>query len=196
MTKKVEIDESQLAILQRAHKVLTDLNAKPDSRRHLESGLKILNPELETEADIIERNAKPYIERIEDANKRVAALEKQLADDAAARKAAADAAAVAVQMQWLDEQNYTEEGKTKIKAMMTERGIADVTAAAALFDKQNPKPVSVAGANYESDSWNLRGDGKDENLKQLFTNEDQWADNEVQTTLNEMRRAQANAQAA
>lgn len=192
MSKKVEIDEAEVSALRRAAKVLQELNAKPESRKHLEKGLKVINPDLETEEDVAARLAAPHLAQIEAANKRAEALEKRLDDADKAAREAADAAKVTKALSWLDDQNYTDEGKAEIKKIMEAELIPNVEAAAALFEKRNPKPVSVPGANYESDSWNLRGDTKDDNLKELFTNEDAWGDKEAARTLNDIRRAQVN----
>ena len=194
--KKVEIDEGDLATLQNAYKLLQTMNGNPEARRNLEKGMKVINPQLETEDDIAARIAAPHVERISKLEADLAATQKSIADREAAAAAAAEDARTNSALGWLDTQSYTDEGKAEIKKIMVDEKVANVEAAAALFEKRKPKPVVIPGANYESDSWNLRGDPDDKNLEALFKNEDAWADREAALTLNAIRQQGANAQAA
>lgn len=194
--KKIEIDEDTFNQFQNAVGLLQKLNGTPEARKHLEKSLKVLNPQLETEEDAAARIAQPYVERIAAAEKAVTDLRESLAAEKAAAATAAEEARTAGALGWLDAQDYTEEGKAAIKKIMVDEKIPNVEAAAALFEKRTPKPVVIAGANYESDAWNLRGDPEDKNLKSLFENEDQWADREAAITLNAIRKDAARAAAA
>lgn len=192
---KVEIDQTDLDQYRNAVGILQKINGDPEARKHLERGLKVINPKLETEEDAAARIAAPYVAQIESTKTQLEALTKRLDDERTAAATAAEEARTNSALGWLDTQDYTEEGKTEIKKIMVDEKIPNVEAAAALFEKRRPKPVVIAGANYEQDGWNFRGDGEDKNTEALFKNEDAWADREAALTLNAIR-ADAAKQAA
>lgn len=183
---KVEIDDGQLQGMQRAVALLEKLNQSPKARRHLEQAVKAEFPDIQTQDEQVEALAAPYIEKVEAVSKkledRLAAID---ARERAEQEAAADNALIA-SFGRLKSQGYTEEGLAKIATLMTERRIADPEAAAALFDRMNPKPPPETPASWEPQSWNI-----DQNAvvdtKALFTDEDRWADAEVGKVLAEVR---------
>jgi hypothetical protein len=84
-------------------------------------------------------------------------------------------------------QGYTDEGIEAVKDIMKNEGIKNPNHAAAIFDKMNP-PQPAAPNGLASSSWNFGGQGTaDEDLKQLWTNEDAWADKEAIKTFQEFR---------
>lgn len=195
-TQNITLTPDQFAAYKNAMDLLQKVNGNPDARRKMESAFKVLNPNLETEEDIAARYAQPFVEQLNATNETLKSLKEELAKRDADAVTATENQRFDRAMTWLDGQGYTDEGKEAIKKIMTEEKIPVVEAAAALFDKRNPKPIEIPGSNYEGDSWNFRGDPKDDNLKQLFENEDAWADREAAMTLNTMRRQAAAAQAA
>ncbi|MGE3582794.1 MAG: hypothetical protein AB7J28_15425 [Hyphomonadaceae bacterium] len=193
---KVEIEQSELETYRNGLALLQKMNATPEARRHMERSLKVLDPNLETEEDISNRLAAPHLERVQKAEETVAELKKRLDDEADARRRAEEESYTQRELSKLDDPKLglTDEGKEEIKKLMTTRKIADVDAALALHERLNPKPEPLP-SSYEASSWNLRGDTEDKNINLLFKNEDLWADQEAQKTLNQMRREQAMAAA-
>lgn len=183
---KVEIDDSELQGYRRAVGLLEKLNASPKARAHLERAVKAEFPDVKTQEEQIEEFAAPHLQKVTET---VEALNKRLADiDAREKKLAEDAAdnALIASFGRLKQQGYTEEGLAKIATLMTDRRIPDPEAAAALFDRMNPKPAPEAPSSWEPQSWNI-----DQNAvvdtKALFTDEDRWADAEVGKVLADIR---------
>jgi hypothetical protein len=75
----------------------------------------------------------------------------------------------------------------KIKALMVDRNIADPEAAAALFERMNPAPVE-SRSTWEPDTWNIKDDAVENDVKGLFADPDRWADREVGKVLADVRR--------
>lgn len=183
----ITISADQLALYQRGLGLLQKLEANPASKPLLEQAVKIHFPDVTTEAETVERNVKPHLEPV------MGALEKinaRFEAEDAAKAAAADKAAEAEiegSFSALAKQGYTAEGLEKIKGLMVDRKIADPYAAAALFDKQNP-PAQIDAGGYTPQNWDLgAGHAAGDSLKELFANEDAWAEKQVGQVLTEMR---------
>lgn len=189
----VTITREQAQTYQNAIDLLQKVNANPAARKEMERAFKVINPALETEEEVAARLAAPFVDKLTATQAELADVKKRLADEDAARAAAADQAKVATAMSWLESQDYTDEGKAAIKKLMTDESIPNVQAAAALFEKRNPPPVNIPGANYQADSWDLRGAPDDKNSEALFKDESAWADREAAMALNEIRTTQARA---
>jgi len=183
----VTIPRATLDAMSRATNLLTRLGSDPRTQAQIEAAVKVLHPEVTTEAEKTELAVAPIVTPIKEALDRVMArFDKEDAD-----RAAASAAAVETRLEEdfraLSRQGYTSEGLEKIKGLMVDRNIADPYAAAALFDKQNPAPVDAG--TYTPATWDLgAGHGGDAtSLKELFTNEDAWAEKQIGVVLGEMR---------
>jgi len=192
---KVEIDESELAGMQRALGLLTKLNNSQKARKHLERAVKEEFPDVVTDEERTAEIAAPYVEQIKQMEKK---LDDRLsAMDAERKKAAEDAADFDLWNRFSSLQTkhgYTEEGMTKIAALMKERAIADPDAAAALYDRLNPKPPEPVPSTWEPSRWNFTEDeDKSVDVKALYGNPDRWADQEVGKILADVR---SNAAAA
>lgn len=182
----VELSDEQYAVLTKASQFLTEAAQSPATRREFERMAKKLRPDIETTDDIAAAAAAPYIEQIETSNRRLDDfLTAQQKRDQDAVDAQADHARDEA-FGRLKAEGYTEDGIEKITRLMIERNIADPEAAAALFDRQNPKPLE-GHASWEPDSWNIRDEAVDRDVSGLFENEDKWADREVANVLNEIR---------
>lgn len=183
---KREVDEAELASYQRAVTLLEQLNGNPKARTHLERAVKAQFPDIKTQEEQIEEYAAPHMAKV---NETVEALNKRLADlDARERKQAEDAADYALlsSFQRLKAQGYTDDGISKIAGLMTERKIADPEAAAALFDRMNPKPPPETPSAWEPQHWNIESNAVVD-TKALFTDPDKWADAEVGKVLADVR---------
>jgi len=141
---KVEIDEAQYAAQQRLTALYQGMMANPKAREQLYAAAKLVDPNLPTP----ELDAKgEIIGEIQKRDEEIAALKKRMDDDAAAREQ--EKLTQQFAQTWdakrarLREQGYTSDGIEKIEKLAEERGIVDLDAAAALFDKQNP-PASLS----------------------------------------------------
>lgn len=184
----VTLTDEQYATMKRAVDFLQEAATKPETRRGFEKIAKTLRPEIETTEDIAASYAAPHIEEL---NATRAKLDEFLAAQTKREQDAADAAADRRLNEAFERQRaagYTEEGIGKIKQLMIDRGIADPEAAAALFDRQNPKPSDIPGA-WEPDHWNIRTDAVENDVEGLFRDPDKWADKATYSILAEMRGA-------
>lgn len=181
-----EITEDQLAVFHKATAFLQEAATNSATKRDFERLVKKIRPDVETAEDIAAEVAKPYVEKLEAATKRLddymaAQDERSRSQSTAESDAARDAA-----FNRLKAEGYTLEGLDNIKRLMVDRSIADPEAAAALFDRMNPKPAA-GGASWEPANWDIRNDAVDNDVAGLFANEDLWADKMVGTVLNEIR---------
>lgn len=188
---KVEVDQSELEGLRRARMLLEQLNGSSKARPLFERAIKAEFPDVVTQEEQAEQLAQPFIQRVTDVEKK---LEERLAaidaKEAAAREKAADAELHGA-FDRLRQAGYTNEGLGKIAALMADRNIPDPEAAAALYDRQNPKPVEAPPSSWEPQSWNYSGEDPAINVKELFGNPDAWADKEVGKILADVRRGSA-----
>lgn len=181
-----EVADADLAVLQNAYALLKEMQADPKAKRDFERAIKAVRPQVETEADVADRIAAPYVEQIKALEDKITARFSEEDTRRAARAEADQERSVSDAFTRLSEQGYTEDGLDKIKALMIDRRIPDPEAAAALFDKQNPKPPSDTPSwepNYWSNDPNLAV-----NTKELFEDSERWADKEVGKVLHEMRK--------
>lgn len=181
-----EISDDQLAVFQRGMALLQEASTKPETRRDFERLVKKLRPDVETTDDIAANAAAPYVERIEAATSRI--------DDFIAAQAKQQADALEAQSDRLRDEafgrlrqdGYTDDGLGAIKQLMVDRNIADPEAAAALFDRMNPKPIEGT-SSWEPPAWDLRGNAVERDVDGLFQNADAWADKEVYNVLKDIR---------
>lgn len=184
----VTLTEEQYATMKRAVDFLQEAATKPETRRQFEKMAKVIRPEIETTEEIAAAAAAPYVEELKGVKGQLEDfLKAQTERETAAREEAAN--------RQLDDafgrlkaDGYTEEGLEKIKGLMVTRSIADPEAAAALFDRMNPKPSDIPGA-WEPDHWDIRANAVENDVEGLFKDPDKWADRQVYSILNEMRGA-------
>jgi hypothetical protein len=188
---KVEIDEAQLAVLNRAMTVLDNVNKNPAARRKMEAAFKEIDPNLETEEDIANRHAGPIKAQLDEERAARLALEKKFEDQLAA---AAQREEVAQSNAALDRirVNYSDDAMDRIKQIMVDRKIADPEAAALVFDKLNPPAPQITTSSYESEFYDMAPAGASvEDTRLLFSNPDAWEDKMIKQVLIEERRVAA-----
>lgn len=112
---------------------------------------------------------------IENVSKELAELRKQMAEDKAERERAARVAEFTATWEGgkgkLRQAGYTDEGVAAIEKLAQERGIPDLEAAQALFDKLNPpqEPSSPSGfGTWDFFSTDDKGQPQDDYIKRLF----------------------------
>ncbi len=143
---KVEIEESELASLQRVNNFATAALANPKTRTTFLKVQKTLNPDavipeldatesVMTSVSGVEQKLNSVIERLE--ARETAAAEAERTRELQGR--------VSTGQKLLRDGGYTAEAIGKIEALMLERGIADYEAGMVLFDRLNPAPPPSDG---------------------------------------------------
>jgi hypothetical protein len=143
----VEIDETQLLGMRGLTEQVSKMLAHPEARKLVLKARKTVDPN----ASIPEIDAsEPVNAELAKINERLEAMAKSQAEERAAAKAEAETAKFT--QQWdakksaLKRQGYMDEAIEGIEKLATERGIADLDAAAAYYDKLNP-PATVVHPN-------------------------------------------------
>lgn len=183
----VELTDEEAAAARRAIQLIQAMNNNPQARTHLERSLKEVYPTVQTSEDIAANLAKPYADRIEGLEKRIA--DKEAAEAKAAQDRATSEALARMESSFgrlREHKGLTAEGEEKVKQIMRDRTIPDPEAAFALFESQNPRP-SQEQAGWVPDQWNYDRDAVAD-TKGLFENPERWADDMVGQVLLEERR--------
>lgn len=184
-----EIDDATLETMQKGFSLLQRLSTDPKTKRAFEAQLKTLHPEIETTEDVAAAYAAPHLEKFEalatNIGERLAKMDERDAKTREAEEVRETEDAFAR----LRAGGYTDDGLGAIRTLMVDRRIADPEAAAALFDKQNPK-MDTRPAAWEPDSWNYQERAVENDMEGLLKNPDRWADKQVALVLNEMRRGE------
>lgn len=182
----VTLPKAQADALMRGMTLLQKLDSDPRSKALVEDAVKLHFPEVRTSKEETEAQIAPLMAPVRETLEKINA---RLEAEDTARKEAADKAVetrLETDFAKLSSQGYTNEGLEKIKALMIDRGIADPYAAAALFDKSQPKVSDVS--SYTPQNWDLgAGHAQGDSLKELFANEDAWAEKQIGVVLNDMR---------
>lgn len=148
MPKMVEIDETQLIAQQNVVALVNKALANPKTRSAMQKIAREVNPD----ASVPELDAKEEVLSVVEQERAARlALEKRLDDEKAEREA--EKQANAFKAQWdskkdrLRAEGWLDEGIEKVEAFAQERGIADLEAAAAYYEKLNPPadPVMPSG---------------------------------------------------
>lgn len=145
--KTIQVDEGQFLATRGLVQLYEQINANPKARELLHSAAKIVNPTIATP----ELDAKAELRAELDAEKAERLkLQERIDADIAAREAADRTRQFTEswnsKVSGLRRAGYTDEGIEKITKLAEERGLVDLDAAAALFDKMNPPaPVSQPG---------------------------------------------------
>lgn len=206
----VEIDQDQLVRLQAlakeaetagpSKKLLDKIGSNPKTRMNL---LKLWK-EVEPETTIPEIDAAtPHLEALEGVKKELADFRKALEDEKTEAKKKQTLEEIDNQIakgrKRLKDQGFTQEGVEAVEKLMQDRSISDYDAAAALWEKENPKEEPITPTNYGEAQWNLLSDNQeDEGIKaavQLPRGPAQnralerWKNKEIQSFFNEVRGA-------
>ena len=182
-----ELSDEEHARYLQLTKVVSGLQANPESRQHLERGLKVLNPQMTTSEEAVHAIQAPLLAQIEE----MRAEQKRRDDEAAAAatKSAEDAALARMNdgfARLRSQYGVTDTGEAEVRKIMQERNIYDPEAAFALFEKQNPAP-RPEHSSWVPDQWNYEQDLMPDS-KKWFADPDGAADQAVGQVLLEMRR--------
>lgn len=151
----VEVDELQLQQSNKLKQTVESWLKNPKARRKVLEAQKLVDPK----AEIPELDEPDPIEALRaESSAQIAALQKKIDDDAAARER--DGRIQQLQslkdtgIKRLREQRYTDDGIKAVEKIMEEKGILDPLDAAAIFERDHPPqmPVTQSGG---SGSWNF-----------------------------------------
>lgn len=139
MAKMVEVDEAEYNKMVALRGVAAKIVAKPESRRLLEQAQKLVDPNALTPMlDEEARNRAPVEAMEKNFNEKLAALEKERADEKREANLAAIATRQTAGLAQLRKQGYTDEGVAAVQKLMEDKGLLDVEDAVAIFERANP----------------------------------------------------------
>jgi len=169
-----EIDEAEYVAQRQLATLFNTMLQHPDARKLVQKATKIVNPQ----AAIPEIDAKEEVmTEVEKVRADLLALREERDTEKAQREADKKTADFADS--WGKQKNkllrggYTDEGVTAVEKLAEERGIPDLEAAAALFEKLNPPPDPAQPRG--SGNWDLfegAQDTDDDERKRLLANPD------------------------
>lgn len=186
----VEVEDAELNVLRSAKALIDRFGSNPKTRAQLHALVKEIDPTV----IIPEHDAKnEVLKEIEKRDSQIAELRKLIEDDKTERTKKEHSATVensiASGRKKLRDDGYTDEGVQGVEKLMEERGIADYDAAAALFERTNPKDEPVSPSDYGRD-WNLmKPEEKDEDHKLLLKDPKAFQAKQIRQFMTERRQA-------
>lgn len=151
----VEVDELQLQQSTKLRQTVENWLKNPKAKRKILEAQKIVDPK----ADIPELDEPDPIEALRtESDAKIAALQKKIDDDAAARERDGRLAQLQTLkdngIKKLRDQRYTDDGIKAVEKIMEEKGILDPLDAAAIFERDHPPqaPVQQTGS---TGGWNF-----------------------------------------
>lgn len=191
-----EVSDAELTILRNAHGLLQRMDRDPKTKPLLERAIKVFHPEVVTAEESAQASFAPMLEPVTAA---MTKIQERLDADAAERQAAverqAEQSLESTFAGYQKAHGLTDEGVNSIKELMVKRHIADPEAALALWNQQNPKPVTEGAPAWQPEGWDLASAGNNvggvRDLEGLMKDPDGWADKEAAIVMNEIRVGQA-----
>ncbi len=165
--ESVEMSAEEAKLLRGSKTLMDQLLKNPKTRRDAEKLVKTLYPDTTTTDDL----AAPYVEEIKSVKAELEEFKKSRNDEKMDAKLNA-------QLDQLRADGYTDEGLEKIKELMVKESLPNALAAAAFWEKLNPKTVTASSA-FQPTDWGFGRKTDDADLKLLFDDEDAWADREA-----------------
>lgn len=186
----VELDESEVLALRNSKAVLDRLGSNSKTRQRLLSLVKEISPDTAIpEIDA----ARPVLDVVSKVSERLDAMAKKMderdADESKTKSAREIESMVEKGRAKLRTAGYQDDGIEAIEKLMQDRGLIDYDAAAALFEKQQPKDNMVQPSDY-SKSWDFGtpADG-DDTSKNWLKDPVAQSRTEVSKFMREMRAA-------
>ena len=188
---QVEIDENELVQLRRLQGVAQKITANPEAKKLLEKAYKTVEPNAPTPTLDQEKLIQ---EPLNEATKRIQALEEQLKKDKEDGENRTKLAALQDQVEKgfakLRSDGWQEDGIKKVDELMKEKGILDPLIAASWIEKNTPQPEPVTPSG--SGAWSFIDGVQDSeaDLKKLIDtkgNSEPLTDKMARDALNEFR---------
>jgi len=165
--ENVEMTAEEARLLRGSKTLMDQLLKNPKTRRDAEKLVKTLYPDTTTTDDI----AEPYVKEIQTVKAELEEFKRSRDNEKIDGK-------LNKQLDQLRADGYTEEGLEKIKELMVKESLPNALAAAAFWEKLNPKTVTASSA-FQPTDWGFGRKTEDADLKLLFEDEDAWADKEA-----------------
>lgn len=162
-----EIDDNQLKLLNGSKALLDKLLSSPKTRRSTEKLIKEHYPETVISDDL----AEPYLAEVKGLRKDFEDFRKDLQGNKLDERLANEIAE-------LRDQDWTDDGIEKLKKLMIDREIPSIKDAAAVWEKRNPPKPQEPSIMAPTD-WGFGRKTDDPDLKELFSDEDSWAEKEA-----------------
>jgi hypothetical protein len=140
MAKMVEVDEGEYNQMVALRGVAAKIVAKPESRRLLEQAQKLVDPNASTPMLDEEARVRAPVEALEkNLTEKLAALEKERAEEKREANLAAIATRQTAGLAQLRKQGYTDEGVAAVQKLMEDKGLLDVEDAVAISNAPIPR---------------------------------------------------------
>jgi hypothetical protein len=185
-----EIDDGQLAEFKRAAAILKELSADNATGIELKKLMKKKwptwsDPELDA-LEVVTKAEEKIGKRADDSVAELKTMLQSVIDERKKEKEDSTVEAFKKRLDKVrDDYGYTEEGVNKILEVMKDRGIQNPEDAAIIFEKNQPAPVAEHKP-YTTRMAFVRPDGKDDqSYKDLMTDPEQWAVDEMYASLRE-----------
>lgn len=153
--KTIEVDEAQYLAQQQTVQALSQIVANPKAKKLLLEAQKVVNPNITIPQDYQDEVRTEFEAKLKKQSDEFEAFKKAQEEKEAKDKE--EAAKRAFVDNWesakgrLRGQGYQDEGIAAIEKLAQERGIPDLEAAAALFDRLNPPATPIqSGRGYGS----------------------------------------------
>jgi hypothetical protein len=189
----IEIDEAEYNRLKGVAKLAADIHANPEGRKLLEQAHRTINPKAPTPTlEQEQRMAAPLNEVQKQIAELTSLVTKKFSDDETKEKLGALSRQQDEGFARLRDQRYTDEGITKIRELMTEKGILDPEIAAAYFDRINPPSLATPTGSNSFDLIETFNDESDKALQELMSsqgNSESALNKLVQESLNDFRKS-------
>lgn len=190
MANRIEVDETEYLASKQVASTMANILKHPEARKLVLKANKIVQPDVSIpEID----HVKPFEEAVAGVEAKLNDFMKSFEEEKAAKKAQEETNKFASKWEQskrslAQKHGYTEDGLTAIEKFCQERGIPDIEAGAALFDRLNPPaPIDTTSGKWDFFS---AGEKSDDFMKQLFETrgqDDRLVDNHINKTLAEMR---------
>lgn len=186
-----EIDEAeynQLVVLRGA---ASKIVANPAARKLLEQAQKLIDPNAATPTLDEEAARLAPVQALEkNFTEKLAALEKERADEKRQANIDAIAQRQTAGLTRLRKAGYTDEGVTAIQKLMDDKGLLEVEDAVAIFERNNPPQVPVTPGGIGSWGFTDMVGEADKSIVDLIASKgqsEQVADRMARNALNEFR---------
>lgn len=187
---KIEIEDTELAALQRVHKVAETMLANPKTRTEFLKLQKVITPdavipELDATANVMTA-VKGVEEKLNGLMKSLDDDQQKRAEDSRTRELAAR---VTAGQDYLVKAGYNAEGVAKIEALMLSESIGSYAAGLALFERLNPpaRPSEGSTSRWGDMSGN---DVQTDDYKELWDSQgrsENWLQNSIENVRKDFR---------
>jgi hypothetical protein len=188
-----EISQEQLDALTRGQNLLNKMWNDPKTGMAFKKKVKEFVPDAKIpELDIVDGATAPIFAELEEQKKANKTLADRLDNWETSQKNSKEESELQTQLDAIRKQySFTPEGMQKVVDRMKEKNNPDADAAAAWVAAQERKARPVTPAFSKTDL-NLYGASTiDESMKELHTNPERWAVNEMEIMLNEFAQQDA-----